>query len=94
MKLLAIVVSAILLSGCSSLANIDNGKSVNCSAVYTGGTFGLNEGMRYPVKITRVKTTHTGVELVRPQSNLDIKFMGGYLPKTMFTEFVCETDNA
>ncbi|EBL7042120.1 hypothetical protein KS527_004454 [Salmonella enterica] len=85
-----IIAATLLLSGCSTLSTIDGGHPVDCTAYYTGGTFGINQGHKYPVHISRMRTDRFGREFVRADSNLDIKFMGGYKNKETFTDYQCK----
>lgn len=88
---MALAAPAFLLAGCSGAGSIDGGHEVDCTAYYTGGTFGLNQGAGYPVHIDRAKTDHNGTMLVRPESNLNIHFMGGYKKKSTFHHYQCKS---
>ncbi|MGM8868823.1 hypothetical protein [Enterobacter hormaechei] len=88
-KVSVVLLSAVPLSGCSSLANIDGGHEVDCSARFDLQAFG-NQGY-VVVKIDRMKTDHFRRVFYRPQSNLNLNFIGGgFKPAELFRDIECE----
>ncbi|MCS5452475.1 hypothetical protein ACJVQT_23145 [Enterobacter huaxiensis] len=88
-KVMMIAALVASLSGCAQFNSIDGGKVADCNGIYTGQTFGLNQGMRYPVHINRTRSDRFGREFVRVQSSLDIQFFGGWKPREFLTDITC-----
>lgn len=89
-KLILIAAAVAMLSGCSTLSHIDGGIPVSCTGIYTGGTFGMNEGQGFPVHIDRIRTDRFGREYIRVNSSLDIHFMGSWEPRAFLKNITCD----
>lgn len=89
MKLTAIILGALLLTGCSGQA-FNYGVPVDCDAKYQIQTFPHGH---YAVKIDRVKTDRFGNKWVHMVPNLNMKLYGRWQKDTLFVDYQCRGDN-
>ena len=89
MKRVLIVGLSLVLAGCSSLATIDGGHPVDCSAKLDSQTFAVPG--YYAVKLNRMKTDRFGRVFYRPVSNHNVNFIGGgFKSADLFRDIECK----
>ena len=89
--MMALAAVAILATtGCSSLTDYSKyqaPRDVDCTALYVTKTF---SDVAYKVKISQVRVDRFGNTWVRPRSNLDVQFYGGWQRPEQLVNYQCK----